>query len=243
MRGAAALKTTAFISIFFVLILASSCATVGKGPKVQADAHYKLGVAFLNEEKVQNAFVEFHKALELDPDNRDVLNAIGIIYLLHYDDMPNAIAYFEKAVKEDPEFSDGYNNLGYANEKSGKFEKAIEYFKKALSNPLYPTPEKAYLNMGNTYYRMGRYDDAANAFKEAIKRAPGAGLLFMRLALCYNAMGKYGDAANAMTEAVNLDSRYKGSREKAAEDLRLRKLKASGYEEQDIGDYLEILKY
>lgn len=243
MCGAAALKTAVLVSIFCVLVFASSCATVGRDPKVQADAHYKLGVAYLNEDKVQPAFVEFHKALDLDPDNRDVLNAIGIVFLLHYDNIPKAIGYFEKAVKEDPEFSEGYNSLGYANEKLGRFDKAIEYFKKALSNPLYPTPEKAYVNMGDSYYRLGRYDDALAAFKEAIKRAPGLGLPFMRLALCYNAMRRYGDSATAMTEAITLDPQYKGSREKAAEDLKLKKLRASGYDEQDIRDYLEILKY
>jgi hypothetical protein len=56
-------------------------------------------------------------------------------------------------------------------------------------------------------------------------------------------MGRYGDASTAITEAVKLDPAYGGDREKAAEDLSLKKLRAKGYEEKDIIDYLEILRY
>jgi tetratricopeptide (TPR) repeat protein len=97
--------------------------------------------------------------------------------------------------------------------------------------------------MGNAYYRLSRYEAALSSFKEAAKRAPNLGLTYLRIALCYNAMGKYGDAATAMNHAISLDPVYRGDREKAMEDFTGRKLKSIGYEEQDIRDYIEILKY
>jgi type IV pilus assembly protein PilF len=236
-------KKTVFLSIFCGLFFVASCSTMGTGDRVKADAHYKIGVARLNEHSIQAAYVEFQKAYELDPNNRDVLNAIGYIYLFYFDEVPKSIDYFEKAVKVDPHFSDGYNNLGVANEKLGRFEKAISYYRKALSNPLYPTPQKAYVNMGTSYYRIGKYKEATAAFKDAIERDPNMELAYLKLALCYNATSEYGDAAAAMTEAITLDPAYKGSRQAAAEDFGRKRLKASGYEEQDLRDYLEILKY
>jgi len=229
--------------VLLALSLIVSCASTGMESRRQADAHYKLGVAYLGQDRIQQAYVEFQRAHDLDPHNKEVLNAIGIVYLLHFDEPAKAIKYFEKAAEEDPDYSEAYNNLGYSYQTLGKFETAIAYYKKALSNPLYPTAEKAFANMGDSYYRLGKYELAVRAFKEALKRAPGLVPAYMGLALCYNAMGRYGEASTAMTQAIKLNPAYKGNADKAAEDLREKKLSATGYEEQDIRDYLEILKY
>jgi type IV pilus assembly protein PilF len=221
-----------------------SCATTpGQDQFQQAGAHYKVGVAYLNEAKVQQAFVEFQKAYELNPRDREVLYAIGIIYLLYFDETTKAIDFFEKATRVDPNYSDAYNNLGFAHEKLGRFDTAISYYKKAVSNLTYPTPEKSYISMGNSYYRLGRYEEAVISFKEATKRAPDLNLPYMRMALAYNALGRYGEASTALGYAIKLDPVYKGDIEKALEDFSIRKLRATGYEEKDIQDYIEILRY
>jgi tetratricopeptide (TPR) repeat protein len=209
----------------------------------KARAHYKIGVAYLNDNKAQLAFVEFQKSYELNSHDKEVLNAIGIIYLQYFDETAKAIDFFERAAGIDPGYSEAYNNLGFAHEKLGHFDTAIAFYKKALANLLYATPEKAYISMGNSYYRLGKYEDAIHSYKEAIKRAPHLSLPYLKLALCYNALGRYGEASSAMTYALKLDSVYKGDREKALEDFTIMKLKATGYEEKDIGDYIEIIRY
>lgn len=227
-------------ALFFIL----SCATVGNEEEVQqAAAHYKLGLSYRNENKIQNAFIEFQKAYDLNPNDKDNLNAIGLIYLLDFDEIPKAMEFFEKAIRVDPDFSDAYNNLGYAYQTSGDFETALSYYRKAASNVLYATPEKTYFNMGNSYYRIGRYEEAIHAFKQAIKRAPKIHLPYLGLALCYNAMSQYGYASTAMTEAIKLHPTYKGNRGKALEDFKTQRLSTTGYEEKDIRDYIEILNY
>jgi len=209
----------------------------------QAGAHYKIGVAYLNQAKIQQAFVEFQKAYELNPGDKEILNAIGIIYLLYFDETAKAVEFFEKATKIDPGYSDAYNNLGVAYEKLGKFDSAISFYKEAVSNLTYPTPEKAYIGMGTSYYRLGKYEEALHSYKEAIKRAPDLSLPYMKMALCYNAMGRYGDASAALTYGIKLNPAYNGDKEKALEDFAVGKLKASESEEKDIQDYIEILRY
>lgn len=231
------------LMILIMAVFIGSCATASIENMQKATAHYKLGVSYLNENNVQPAFIEFRKAYELNPEDKEVLNAIGIIYLLKFEDYPNAIDFFQKAISVDPDFAEAHNNLGFAYEKSRKFNEAIESYKKALSNLIYRSPEKAYYNLAKVYYRLGKYDEAIDAHKEALKRMTDFYPSYYGLALCYNAKGRYGDASLAITKAIEMDPLYKGSKNMAISDLRQRKLNARGEDEKDIADYLEILKY
>ena len=232
------------ISTLVLLPFILSCATAETEHNVpNATAHYRIGVGYLSENKVQQAFVEFQRAYELNPGDKEVLNAIGIIYLLYFDETQKAVDFFQKAVKIDPDYAEAYNNLGVAHEKMGKFDAAIPYYRKAVSNLLYATPENAFVNMGRANYRLGNYDAAFTAYKEAIKRAPSLDLAYLGLALCYNATGKYGDASAALARAIVLNPVYNGDARLAAEDFNSRRIVATGYEQKDLSDYLEILKY
>lgn len=231
------------LMILIMAVFVGSCATVSIENMQKATAHYKLGVSYYGENNIQKAFVEFRKAFELNPKDKDVLNITGIIYLLHYEDFPKAIDFFQKAVSVDSDFSEAHNNLGFAYEKSRKFNEAITSYKKALSNLLYTTPEKAYNSLGRVYYRLGKYDEAIDAYKNSLKRMPEFYFSYYGLALCYNEKGRYGDASLAITKAIEMDPLYKGSKSKAVNDLSQRKLNPRGEDEKDIADYLEILKY
>jgi type IV pilus assembly protein PilF len=229
------------IFLFFIFFLCS-CATSGIEDINKANAHYQLGVSYLNEDKVQMAYVEFQKAIEMDPNNKDVLNALGIIYL-RFDDIPKAKDSFLKAVTIDPDFSEAYNNLGATYGRLGKWSDAVNSFKTALKNPIYMAPERAYSNLGNAYYRLHRIEEAIDAYKDAIKRSPDYYPSYYGLALCYNDKGQYGDAASAFSRAIELDPLFMGDREKAMKYFDERRLIAKGEESKDILDYLEIMRY
>jgi type IV pilus biogenesis/stability protein PilW len=234
------------VYIFFISIILflSSCASTGSVEDTQkATAHYQLGVSYLNDNNIQPAFVEFQKALELNPNDKNIHNAIGVIYLQKLENYPKAIKHFKEALRIDENFSEALNNLGNAYAKIGEFDKAIDAYKRAISNPIYKNVALALNNLGMVYYRLTKYDEATDAFKEALKRFSDFYLPYYGLALCYNAKGQYGDAASAINRAIKLDPLYKGNKEKATEDLKDRKFKAKAEEEKDIVDYLEILNY
>ncbi|OGW56454.1 MAG: hypothetical protein A2Z09_01380 [Nitrospirae bacterium RBG_16_43_8] len=231
------------LMILVMAVFVGSCVTASVENTQKATAHYKLGLSYYGENNIQKAFVELQQAVELNPKDRDVLYMIGIIYLLNYDDSPKAIDFFQKAVSVDPDFSEAHNNLGFAYEKSRKFNEAIDSYKKALSNLKYRSPEKAYNSLGRVYYRLGKYDEAIDAYNNSLKRMPELYISYYGLALCYNAKGRYGDASLAISKAIEVDPVYKGSKSKAVNDLSQKKLDARGEEEKDIADWLEILKY
>ena len=229
---------------FLSMCLTVSCASTPKEDTLQkAKAHYQLGVSYLNDNNIQPAFVEFQKALELNPNDKETLNAIGVVYLLKLEDYARAIEFLQKALKQDKNYSEAWNNLGVAYERMGKYNEAIEAYKTALLNTFYRNPEKAFNNLGRVYYRNKKYDDAVDAYKEAIKRTSDFVLPYYGLALCYNAAGKYGNAAAALRKALEVDPSYRGDKERAIRDLKERKGVLKAEEEKDMDDLLEIMNY
>ncbi|MEW6571050.1 MAG: tetratricopeptide repeat protein [Nitrospirota bacterium] len=233
-----------YIIFIFLSVLLYACAsTLSEERRQEASAHYQLGVSYLNDNNIQPAFVEFQKALDMNPHDTNVHNAIGVIYLEKLEDYPMAINHFKEALRIDQNFSEASNNLGNAYAKTGEYDKAIEFYKKATSNPLYPNAALALNNLAMVYYRLSKYDEAISTFKEALKRHSDFHQPYYGLALSYNAKGQYGDASLAISRAIELDPFYRNDREKAIKDLKDRKLRARGAEEKDIIDYLEILNY
>lgn len=231
-----------FTAYCLLLTFLVGCATVPVEKRKEAEFHYKMGISHLNEGNIQMAFIELQQAYQINPDNKEVINSLGFVYL-QLDDIEKAINMFLRAVSIDPQYSDAYNNLGAAYSKRRQWTEAIEAFKKALSNPLYRTPEMAYYNLGMSYYRIGQYEPAINAFKDSIKRSHLFHLPYYGLALAYNRQSRYGDASAAISRAIEIDPLYKGNRKKFIEDIKQRLPFAKDEEESDLRDYLEIIRY
>jgi len=232
------------ILFFLLVILLASCAGAPSEEAIhKANYHYQIGLSYLNDNNIQPAFVEFQKALEINPHDKEIHNALGIIYLVKLEDYPKALKHFKEALDLDENFSQAETNLGDTYAHMGEFDNAIAAYKRAIANPLYKNAAMALNNLGMVYYRLSKFDDALDAYKEALKRFSSFQLPYYGLALCYNAKGQYGDAALAMSRALELDPLYKGNKDKAMEDLKDKKIRARGIEEKDIADYLDILKY
>lgn len=234
--------------LFSVLCLLSfiflnGCATTASlQQQKEAEFHFKMGISSLQEGNFQMAYVHLQRALNLNPDNKDVLHGLGIVYL-HFEKFKESEDYFLKAIYINPDFSEAHNNLGTVYMRTGRLEKAIKSFKKALSNPLYRSPETAFYNMGMSYYRMGNFDLAVDAFRDSIRRAPMFSRPYYGLALAFNRAGRYGDATEAISRAIEIDPVYAGDRIKFINDIRQRVLAAKGEDEKDLKDFLEIMKY
>jgi tetratricopeptide (TPR) repeat protein len=228
--------------ILFILICCLiSCATSAHNVDM-SNAHYQVGMSYMNEKKTQMAFIEFQKAIEMNADNKEALNALGVIYL-EFGDLQKAEETFLKAIRVDKNYSEAYSNLGATYGKMGRWPDAISAFKTAISNPFYRRPEIAYNSLGDAYRRSGRFDDSIDSYNDAIKRNQNFYRPYYGLALCLNAKGHYGEAASAMTRAIDLDPLFRGDRNKAGEYFNKKRAEARNEELKDIDDFLEILNY
>lgn len=239
------MRTLKVITIFFTLIvLLTSCAGRHTRPtediQKEAEYYYKMGISSLNEGNIKMAYVQLHKSYELDQNNVDTLNSLGIVFMkLGEDD--KAMQFFRRVIDLDSRYSDAYNNIGVLHLNNRRYKEAIDAFNMTISNPLYKFPERGYYNLGSSYYRIGQYDNALKSFQTSIRLSPNFSLPYYGLSLAYNKKGNYGAASSALTQAIILDEKYRGDIERFKQDLKARVKSRTA--DDDVNDYLEILNY
>lgn len=157
--------------LLFVLIFSACATTPSREDLNQSEAHNKLGFGYLRNGQLNEAFVEFQKAIRVNPKNKEALNYLGYLSS-EFNKHDEAISYYNRAISVDPEYSVAQNNLGVTYAKIENWNEAVKYFNAALSNPTYATPERAYSNLGYAYYMMQDYMKAEEALKEALIRNP-----------------------------------------------------------------------
>ena len=94
----------------------------------------------------------------------------------HYnrEEFDQAATKFQESQLDKPENSDVTYNLANSRYRLGRYEEAVEAYKKALTEKT-PThlKQKSYYNMGNSYYRMGYMDEAIDSYKKALELNTG----------------------------------------------------------------------
>lgn len=131
-------------------------------------AFYYLGSSYImvykpgdesekNKEYGSKAIEYLQKALELKPDNKDIIQALGDIN----DKMRNfelAEKYYLQVQKFTPNDPVSYYNLAGFYSKNAKYDKAIEMYEKRIA--LNPADPEGYLYLAGFYQDNRKWDDA-----------------------------------------------------------------------------------
>ena len=232
-----------FLAAILVISLTVSCGT-SQAKKDMAMAYYKLGQSELQAGETQKAFVRFHEALQEDPRNPEVNHALGYVNMT-IGEYVKAEKNIKDAVAFKPGYSEAWNTLcSLYHLYMGKYDQAVRACEKALSNPLYATPEKAFYNLGRIYYKKGNNQKALSYMSKAVRRFPNWFPAYYGQALAYNALGKYNSASQALETAVGLDPRFQGNAKKAEKHFRANRNRKEYFENPREADQLiEILHY
>jgi adenylate cyclase len=146
------------------------------------------------------------KALTLD-DSDPMIHALwGAIYLLQrrYD---QAIAKGKKSVALGPNQAFPHLLLAMYWYHTGRYEEALPLVRKAMRlNPYYPS---TYLELlGGIYLRMGKYEEAADAFRMVVARKPDRIEGHLGLVYAYIRMGRKEQARSEVAEVLRLFPEY-----------------------------------
>lgn len=242
--------------ILIGLLIQTGCSTPPRAQRERtAQAHYKLGISYLNDNRFQQAFVEFQKAVEANPKERDARYALGHIYFIQ-GKMEEAQKEFKIALRSDTDFSEAHNYLGKVYERKGEWEQAISEYKKALKNPKYATPHFAHYNLGIAFINTSNDEGALKEFEEALRIDPSYSPAYQGRGEVYFRNSRYKEAIGAFQQALRLtpdnpDAHYnlgeaffrEGSRDQAREEFeKVIKLAPEGELAKNSKEYLDRLR-
>ncbi len=190
---------------------------------------YLLGADYFNKGLVQPALEELLKAVELDPNNPDAHNLLGLVWLRKGAEaeelatrnqclkgeslalekaeadaqFKKAQAQFEKAIAVKPDFSEARNSLAVVMIHQGRYDDAVALEEKALSNILYREPYVAEGNLGQAYLEKHDLVRAAKALRQALFEQPKFCVGRYRLAKVYYEQHEWDHAAEEIEQVTS----------------------------------------
>ena len=152
-------------------------------------------------------------ALELDPDLREVHFAMGSVYLRERR-FEEALEACLRAIKIDPNYADAYAQMAWFQMYAGRAGDGLELIEQAMRlNPHYPFFYSSVL--GQIYFHLKRFPEAAEAFEVAVDRNPQFSIGRQLLATTYAHLDRIEDAEWEAGELLTLLPDFTVSAERA----------------------------
>lgn len=140
-------------------------------PRTRAKLHTELASLYFQDGNMAVALDELRIALDADAGYAPAYNVRGLVRL-YLREMSLAEADFKQALRiadSDPEIN---NNYGWFLCQIGREKESITYFRRAIANSLYQTPERAYLNAGLCSQKAGDLVSAEDFFQKTLRFTP-----------------------------------------------------------------------
>ncbi|MBY0578560.1 MAG: type IV pilus biogenesis/stability protein PilW [Burkholderiales bacterium] len=195
--------------ILFLAILLAGCASqpeqldTEQGKRSSAAVHAELGAGYYGRGQYAVALAELKEAVKSDPSYAPAYNVLGLVYMTLRDN-DAAEQNFEHALSINPKDSDINNNYGWFLCQTQREKKSIEHFLAALANPLYTTPEMAYLNAGICSERIGEDRRAERYYQQALQIQPRLAQANLGLARINFRAGNYGLARSYLSSHMQM---------------------------------------
>lgn len=135
-----------------------------------AVAYYQIGRSRQAQGHLAGAEAAYGKALAIDPENVDAMNALGALYA-ERGELERAAEIYKRVVELSPKRAYLYNNIGYALHLQGRHVEAIEALQQAVT--IDPGYERAWVNLQNIARKAGMAEVAALAAQHLLVR-PGS---------------------------------------------------------------------
>ena len=163
---------------WFIIIgcwLLTACSTIetnNANQKQAAGFNTKLGLAYLQQKDIPRAKSKMLLALQEDPDNPIILDAMGY-FLEKTGDVKSAEQYYSRAIKLAPKMGAAQNNYGTYLCRHGRYHEAINHFILATQDANYLHVADAYENAGLCALKIPNKKLAHKYLQAAAQHDPG----------------------------------------------------------------------
>jgi len=170
-----------FVAGVLVLLLSACASSAGSGGDSQqqssvdtqasARIHTELAAVYYGQQQYAVALDELKQALNMNSRYAPAYGVRGLVYMSLQEDR-KAEKDFEHSLDLDASDSGTRNNYGWFLCQRGREKESMAQFMEAVKNPLYATPEKAYLNAGLCSKKFGKIQEAERYLKNALSIQP-----------------------------------------------------------------------
>jgi type IV pilus assembly protein PilF len=163
------------VPALLVALVLSACVTNDGGREVNnaaaADANVKLGVAYLNQGKMEQAKERLERAVKQDPVNADAHFGLAELYS-RLNETRDADQHYRSAISLAPDKLEIVNGYAVFLCTNGEVDKGIAQFEKLMNNPLYGRQAAAATNAGMCLRSEKRHADSVRFFEAALLKQP-----------------------------------------------------------------------
>ncbi|HSO48036.1 MAG TPA: tetratricopeptide repeat protein [Rhizobiaceae bacterium] len=148
----------------------AAVATIDKPLPQHWNLYYRRGIAYERIKQWDKAEPNFKKALELSPNQADVLNYLGYSWIDQGINLDEGLALIRQAVDLSPRKGYIIDSLGWAYYKLGRYEEAVKELERAVEI----LPQDPVLNdhLGDAYWKAGRKLEATFQWNHALASKP-----------------------------------------------------------------------
>lgn len=155
--------------------------------------------------RLQDAERLYRQILHSDPNQADVLHALGVL-ALQSGHGEAAVELIEKAIKNKLKTPDVYANLGNALMNIGRADEALVQYAHALR--LSPQHFDTHSNLANALRLLGRFEQAINSYRTALTIRPDFAVGHFYVAQIYSSLGQLDSAIDHYQQAVKIDPKF-----------------------------------
>ncbi len=128
--------------------------------------YYARGISHERLKNWENAEADFRKALELNPDQPQVLNYLGYSLVERREKLDEALEMIERAVIARPDSGYIVDSLGWVLFRLGRYDEAVDHMERAVE--LMPVDPVVNDHLGDVYWAVDRAREAEFQWKRAL---------------------------------------------------------------------------